>query len=390
LAGQIIVDESRQIKDSISQVWDRCMAWLLSINATIMSIEKPKLIIASHGKMRGPDSNYRDWPKVIEVHLSEQESQVDLRVIIRESGDSKFIVGTENRKAYWVTLLSGLWSQQGISLDGQEKNVVFPIEYFRRESWRNVKNAASILLLLGSIGVYLIFYPLDDSTFGSGIIAALFVTGYTLSKLYNQFKLRRKFMSVHLDEKSSPGKTAWPLLLLILLSLPLTITVLYYGNYGSSTVADYTSYTGYSFSFKYPEGIELEASGLEDETSASDTLGVLAGEEMRGLGQSEGVMVMWLELPYLNRDIEDILDISDAVSLGTIRQTSVQGSKTYYRSVQFISEGRNVYSHWAVWNYEGQKRVYTFCYLNTKNVTYTRFMDMLQSFEFTPINGEPT
>ena len=388
MAGQSIVDESRQIMDSLSQVWDRCVAWLFSINATIMSLEKPKLIIASHGTVRGLGSDYRDWPKVIEIHLSEHEPHVDLRVIIRESGDNRPIVGTENRKAYWVTLLNGLWEKQGISLEGPEKSVVFPMEYFRRESLRYVKNSASMLLILGSIGTYLIFYPLGDSSFGTGVIAALFVTGYTLSMLYKQFKLRREFMSVHPGEKVFPGKTAWLLLLLILLSLPLTVAALYYSNYGSSTVADYMIYTGYSFSYNYPEGIELEASGLENDTSASNAQGMLVGEKMRGLGQSEGVLVMWFE-PNLNRDFKDVLNISDAVSLGTIRQTTVQGSDVYYRFIQFITEGQDVYSHWAVWKYEEQERVYTFCYFNTKNVTYTRFMDMLQSFEFTPIDGEP-
>jgi len=390
MVGQIIIDESRQIMDSLDQVWDRSVAWLFSINATIMSLEKPRLIIASHGTIRSPDLDYRDWPKVIEVHLSEHEPHVDLRVIIKESGDNRLIVGTENRKAYWVTLLNGLWEKQGISLDGPEKNIVFPMEYFRRESLRNVKNSASVLLVLGSIGIYLIFYPFDDSSFGTGVIAALFVTGYTLSRLYKQFKLRREFMSVYPGEKPSPGKTAWPLLFLILLSLPLTVTTLYYGNYGGSTVDDYTSYTGYSFSFEYPEGIELKSSGLNDDTSASDAQGMLVGEKMRGLGQSEGVLVMWVELPYFNRDIEDALNISDAVSLGSIKHANVQGSSVYYRSVQFLSGRRDVYSHWAVWNYEDQKRVYTFCYFNTKNVTYTHFMDMLQSFEFAPVDGEPT
>lgn len=382
MAGKKILDESNTVEGDLETVYSDCLSWLSSIKATVTRTEKPNSITATHGDTPDDETRYTEWPKLIEVRLTQREPYVLVKVVMRETKENPWIKGKDKREAYWRTLIGKLWEHLGIELTPAEKQQTFPVEHFEKETSANVNTAGSVALVFGPISLYLMFFPFGGGLLGVSIVLLLMVIALALRGILRQYQTVRGFKKVHPEKQFSKGRNALIVLALILVSAPVTAAALYSLDIGVSHIDDYETFTGYGFNFEYPEGIELIQSSLSGNASASAGEGLLTGEKMRGLGQSEGLIMSWNTLQEDElQDVDEILDFEGATQVSKVKTTMYQNLEVHYRSFVVNVEDDPVYFHMGTWYHDEHERAFVFMYLNTKNVTAPVFNYMLDSFE---------
>lgn len=384
LTGQVIIDETYNVKKAVEQAYDGCLDWLFSISATIVRVEKPYKLVASHKGVMTADSTHKDWPKLIAINIQDRDPFSVVNIQMKEPEDNEYISGIENRKLYWGTMLNGFQEYIGMQLISEDKVGAYPVEYFLKESSTNIKNALGVSALILSGSLYLLFSSTDYMTLGTGIIGMAFSILFTLWCGYKQFKINREYSRIYPNTPFSRGRLYLILLLILIVSGPMVSRVFMSMGLGTGHGDSYDEFNEFGFSFMYPSEIEFEITSNQGTGSASNMEGMLSGDVMRGLGQSEGVVVRW----YNQYDPAEVSMIDDLYfddymsSYSDVQQTSIGNYIVYHRQAIIDANSTKIYVCIGTWHIPSQDRSYFILYLNTKQYYPEVFIEILNSFEF--------
>jgi len=384
LPGQIIVDESRIIQGDISEIYEKCSQWLFSKAATIMRAQKPTHILATH-QGPSPSDNYVDWPKIIELELKKEENEVHIHITLSDPGTNPQIVGIENRQIYWSTLVEELWAHLGIEIERTERQRLIRPEFFAIEA-KKKRNSALGGLFVFAIGLFVLFFPpFGAPMHNSGLIALAAGFIYVFIQFYRLRSSRKRSRELYPEGSQLPGQNVWILLIALLILMPVSLGILYYGNFGVSTINEMDTFSGFGFSMEYPSGIGFSFENLGDGSEATNTQGMISGEIHRGINQIELVMVLWTRELYIDMEgmkesLEWDFDLLEAI------ESSTTGSYLlYFREIETTVEDKKIYGVGGTWYCDEQQRMYWMMYFNTQDIAYDKFFSILESFVYNPL-----
>lgn len=349
-----------------------------------MKAQEPTHILANH-QGTSPSDNYADWPKIIEIELKKEEHRVDVRVTMSDTGVNPNIVGTENRRIYWSTMVEELWSHLGIDIGRIEKQRLIQPEFFLIDAKKKLSSSYGGILIF-AIGAYFLFYPPFGVPYhGSGLIAAVAGIILMLVQIFRQRKSRKRFRELYPDIHQMPDQKIWIFLISLLLLMPTALGILYFGNFGLSTTKSMDIYSGFGFSMEFPSGIEFTSKNIRDGSEATNMQGMITGEIHRGVNQIELIIVIWrMETVPDEESMKESLDWDFEV-LDPIENSFAGPYYLFFRTMEMKVNNKRLYSLGGTWYCVEQQRQYWLIYCNTHLITNEVFFTILESFEYTPL-----
>jgi hypothetical protein len=194
-----IISETHVVKKSTNETFNKCISWLRNNNGRILETDPPRHIKAKHEKITGKlgHVSVADCPKIIEIHLSQENQHTVIHVDI-DPIEKSIIDNYDNRIRIWPVIIGRILLYVGAEIDKVDKDRLFPDLYYRNQI-RRLKMPIYLCIVMQLIALIEFIRIKFSETTLPFVIILLFILEYSLLKDLQKINGEKRKINYYID-----------------------------------------------------------------------------------------------------------------------------------------------------------------------------------------------